>query len=513
MWIVPACAVLGFLLMVSGPWRRRERAAREGRSGWPLATLLAGGLLRIMVMVTVVGFLAAALTVQKGLFAEKHGRVTQRNLEAVRSKWGVPHHQRDLGVNHYVMRKIVREELANGTTRQRPLDEWRAPSGDTDRIIVDQEDFADPPGVPRKELNPRRLVRRVTFFERTRLEQDSVVASEVTVDVSSNPRRLGGAVYAGYNDLWRLSYTVRNRSERTTQAKFHFPLPAQGHGLYDRLRVEIDGRDWLDKVRYAQGSLGWQMEMAPNSEHSIDVGYASRGLGHFRYKPGDMRRKCLVTVNLHNVPAARLNFPIGSMPPLDDLSKLSGSDYSLHWDLSQAVSNQDIGIIVPSEPQPGYHVTRALGAAGTGVVVLAALLFLTRWLLSGRVELFHVSLVLGGLYVGHALLANLNDVLPSFWWAFALTMAPMAAAAGWFWRKLDGGGRLAWQSVALIALFYLVWPLLATTDEELCGALRYVVYAGLLVYLLALVAYRVHAPARSQAAAQRAGGGDRPGDL
>jgi len=469
MWVVPALAVVAFILLCSPAWRRLEDAARAGKARFGLLVLFFSGWLRLAVVVTVVAGLGAALMVQRGLFAEKHGRVTQRNYEAVKTKWGVPHHQRDLRVMHFAMQKIIQEELANGAMRERALDEWRAPRADEDRVILSEETVSDPAGVDPTKLNPRRVVRRIVLFRRRRLEQDAIV-------------------YAGYDDRWRLTYEVSNRSEHATQARFTFPLPAGGHGLFNNLSVSVDGRDVLADSRYADGALSWRMPMKPRESKTVTVAYESRGLEHFRYKPGNLRERCRVVVQVRGIPARRLNFPIGSMPPSDDLRALRGDAYALHWDLSRAVTNLDIGLIVPTDPQPGYHVTRVLERAPVGLALLAAALLLTRWRLGGRLDLWRVSLILMGYYVAHALLANVNDVAPSFAAAFLLSLPPVAGALTWFCLA-DGRRAPARASVALIWLLLVGYALIALAGDY-AGTLTHILYAALLVYALALAARR-----------------------
>ena len=518
-WAVPLLAVIAFLLLTSAPWRRIERAAREGRARLALLTLFLAGLFRLAVMATVVAVLAAALVVQEGLFSEKHGRVTSLNYEAVQTKWGVPHHQRDLSVAHFVMRRVIEEELADGSVRERPLDEWQPPKADEQRVVLDEEVIPDPPGVEPDKLSPRRLARRRTVLRRQQLDQDSIPRSEATIDLESNPRRLGGAVYAGYNDTWRLAYEVHNRSPHATQAIMSFPLPAEGHGLFNNLSVAVEGEDWLPRARYSGGRLAWRVEMPAQSKRTVVVGYASRGLEHFRYRPNDLREQCLIAVNVKGIAARRLNFPIGSMPPKDDLTALSGDTYTLRWDLSRAITNLDVGIIVPTEPQQGYHVTRVLSRAPAGLAMLALLLVLTRWLISGRLDLFAVALVLAAYYVSHALLANLNDVLSPFLLVFALSAVPMALAATWFWRAVDrrdkpsgappssgpadagsraptcsgvpsdSGTLLPCQSSALVWVWLVGYPLIALY-EDAAGTLSYALAAAAVIYLLVLVARR-----------------------
>jgi hypothetical protein len=492
-------AVVSLVMLCLPAWRRREQAAWRGEGRFGLATLFAAAAFRLSVVMAVVGSLAAALMAQKGLFSEKHGCVTQRNYEAVQTKWGVSHEQSDLAVHHYIMHKKVEEELADDSTRERWLDERQPALTDEERIPISDETFAAPPRKQDEPVDLHRVARRTVAWVREQVAQDSITTCEAVIGIRSSPRRLGNATYAGYEDSWYLKYGIRNTAGFETAAVLRFPLPAEGSGLFDRLSVKVNGQDWLSNVRYRNGALEWRMLMPAGKEWAVEIGYQSRGLEYFRYKPGNMRSRCLVTVNVDGIDARRLNFPIGSMPPRDDLKSLSGSKYALHWDLSYAVSNLDIGLIIPSEEQPGYYITNLLGAAPVAVALLALMLFVTRRLTSGKLQLLPVCLVLGAFYAGNALLANLNDMVTEFPAAFAIAVLPIVAAVWLFWRKIDGRGFTSAQSAALYAVFAVFYPMASLSGEG--GTLVYVLYTVLLLYVLGLVAWNL---TRKTAAAEEA---------
>jgi hypothetical protein len=117
------------------------------------------------------------------------------------------------------------------------------------------------------------------------------------------------------------------------------------------------------------------------------------------------------------------------------------------------------------------------------------MLLLTRWLISERLHLLPVCLVLVAFYIGNALLANLNDVVTAFPMAFAVAILPITVAVGFFWRRIDGPAFLGTQSSVLYALFAVFYPL-ASLSEEAGGTMLHVLYAALLLYLLALVAWQ-----------------------
>ncbi len=485
LWIAPLLVLISFIMLLLPAWRKREGLAWAGETRFAVLTLLLAGAFRVILLGGVVAALSTALMVQGRLFAEKHGRVTQRNSDAIRSKWGVPHEQFDLQVRQFIMRKLVEEQFSDGTREELLLEDRQPAVGDEERTVINQESFGAPAGEGAKS---RYLTRRVSYWVRKPAESDSIMASDVTIDVRSNPRILGGAAYAGFEDQWQLTYQVTNSADSATQAVFAFPLPGEGYGVFNRLAVKMDGQDWLPKVRYRNGALTWRMVMQPAEVRTIEVSYSSRGLEYLRYHPGEMREHCLVVLNVQGIPTRHLNYPIGTMSPAEKVSELSGEDYALHWDLSRAVSNFDIGIIVPAQEQPGYYITRLLASAPLGLALLALALLVTRWLISGKLDLLSVALAAVSFGVGNLLLANMNDVVASFPIAFTLSTLPLAAAMALYWKKVDGACFLSAQSAVLYAAF-AIYFLLASLSEEAGGTMISVLYAALFIYVAGLVAW------------------------
>lgn len=486
LWIVPLLAVISLVMLLLPVWRRREQAAWAGQLRWPTLTLLPAAAFRVILLTTLVVGLGAVLMAQGNRFSEKHGRVTERNLGAIRSKWGVAHEQRDLSLAHYVMRKVVQEKFSDGTEEELALGDRQPATGDEPEIIISEETFQPPANeTPAK----RTLTRRLTKWVRKQLVTESITRSDVTIDVRANPRVLGGAVYAGFDDRWQLVYAVTSDLDFATLAEFRFPLPADGYGVFDRLSVRMDGQEWLSKVRYRAGILTWSMVVQPGQTHNVEISYSSRGLEYLRYQPGDMRERCLVTMNVKGIPPRHLNYPIGSMSPRERVSELSGDEYSLHWDLSRAITNYDIGLIIPAQDQPGYHIAMVLAAAPLGMALLALTLLVTRWLLSGRLDLVSVALALSAFYIGHVLLANLNDVVTSFPKAFGLSIIPLAAAMAVYWKRVDGAYLLPLQSTVIFALFTVFYPL-ASLNKDAGGTMTGIMYAVLFMYVIGLMAWK-----------------------
>ena len=456
-----AALATAVLLLLSKSWRRGVAEAQD-RGGWRAVVMgLGHGLITLLVGATLVAGLGGAMLVQSGLFSEKHGQVTHQNAQAMRTNWGEPHEQRELAVRHYVTEEKTFILFKDG--RQVPEDEIG--SGDADQIGE----------------NPVKVKRKV----RKAVPQNSIVRGSVEIDIRMNYRPKGSAFYTCYEDVWRLAYTVKNRSDTETEAEFRFPMPAD-HGTYNQLSIKVDGADWTENLVLKENAQTWTMPTKPGQQMQVDIAYASRGMEFIRYTPAHMahREQYKVTMRIHpdsEKGDARFSWedhmglPIGSVTPhVRKASPGDGEPMVLEWDMSSAATSLGMGVILPDIKQPGWYVARLLHEAPLGLMLLAAGLVVT-WMLLGReTHLFSLGVVVVAYYLFYTFIAYLSDHLTSFAACFVLAaLATLLLAALYLWL---GWGRTfaAHQSLALVAAFTVYYPLAVVLDE----------YTGLMVQIL-----------------------------
>ncbi|HUS44540.1 MAG TPA: hypothetical protein VM219_00690 [Phycisphaerae bacterium] len=465
------------LLLLSRSWRRGVKEALA-RGGWRAVVLgLVNGLLNLLVGASLIAALGGALLVQSGLFREHHGQVTQRNYGAVRTNWGPPHEQRELSVAHY----ITEEETV-----------LVFPDG---RRIVEKEGEIE--SLPTGEKAPTRIKRKV----RKRVPQNSVVRGKVSIDVWMDYRPKGSAYYTCYKDEWTFDYTVRNRSDETTEAEFTFPMPAK-QGVFRDFTIRVNGRDWAEHLMRSDTSQTWKMTMAPGQETRVQVHFTSRGIDHIRYTLAYMSRRDDYQVTMRLFPDPKrgkqrlvwvedMAVPIGCMTPLvREDSPTDGEPMVLRWDFNSLVTTFGMGVILPKITQPGYYVTRLLHEAPLGLFLLAASLVVTWMLLGRKADLFSLGVLSVGYYLFYTLLAYLSDHLASFAGCFALAAgATLLLAALYLWL---GWGRTfaASQTVALMVAFAVYYPLAVVLDDY-TGLMTQILYWSLAVYVAMLAVARL----------------------
>ena len=483
------------LLLLSRAWRRGVEAA-AARGGWRSVVLgLADGLMALVVGATIVAALGGSLLVQSGLFSERHGQVTQTNYNTIKTNWGPPHEQRELSVAHYITeeqtfflfkdnRMVSEEELTSGKEK---------PAGD--------EKAGDSPADDKGGAAPIKIKRKV----RKPVPMNSLVRGNVNVDLRMNYRQKGSAFYTCYEDAWTLEYDVKNRSDKATEAELKFPMPAD-QGVYDKFDIVVDGKNWMEHLVLKDNAQTWKMPMTPGQMTTVRIAYASRGMDYIRYTPATMAMREEYKVAMRIYPNDKrgeepakgmqrfawgdMGLPVGSMtPPVIKEPSANGEPLTLQWDMKSAATTLGMGIILPEIKQPGYFGGRLLHEAPLGLMLLAASLVVTWNLLGRRTDLFSLAVLAVAYYLFYTFAAYLSDHLTSFNTCFALAALATLVLSGLYVWLGWGKTFAAHQTMALVAVFTIYYPLAALMDDYTAGLMNQVLYWGLALYaaLLAVV--------------------------
>jgi len=425
---------------------RSWHAGKVARGGWSaIAVSIPAGLVKLLLLFMVARFLTVAMVYQAREFEHEHGRVTERNRSAVLSKWGKPHEQRELKVHFTRKRTWVTRQL-------------KIPGKDG---YVTSESFWKDKAKPVQAVNGKMPLVLTTHEEErdVAVEQRAIQSADVEITVHDNPRELGGANYAGYDDAWRLKYVVANEQTETVTAHFAFPRTYD----MDNVHVRAAGKDMLDKLKSVDSALAWGMAIESGKSVTIEIAYDARGLEHLRYIP---RRSVptahyRVAIHVKGILARELDWPIGSMPAAEKLGDIMASDYTL------------------------YHVANLLNEAPTGLVLLLALLVVPRLMTGRSVSPLVIGILAVAYYLFFTFLGRLADLPIPFTTAFLIAAVVLQTLVVFFRGRGAGTLFLGIQDSVVFGVLVVLYPL-AIISESTTEFWMQVLYMATLFYICAL---------------------------
>lgn len=482
--VMGALAALTLVVLFAPPLRARLEALGTSGKALGQTVYFAFHTLQVLLALTGLFLICALLHVQAGLLSERQGQVTQRNYDAVRTKWGIPQELRILHASLCVTEKVTKETFAGGGERELVAPSEEMLQGDEDVKVLSDESFPVKRDKDNKVIDRLEVARREVSLRQRTLPGRAVVSSAAEFDIKYNPRYLGGAGYPGYEYKADLEFDVVNPTDAPALGVFSFGLPGAGYGVYDNLQIRVDGEPQKG-VSFEEGSLQWRRVLPAQARLAVSVSYNSRGLQFLRYTPGNFLERCQAVMRVSGFDAARLDFPIGAMSPNTDLKTLKGEQFTLNWDLSNAVTNYSIGLIVPAPVQPGFAASVILKQAPLGIVVLLLALTISRMLLGRGFCRLSTAFSLILLYFGYALFAYLSDGMESFYTAYGWAILPPALFGAIFWALRDWRQYAGWQSAMLYLLLGAGYPLVVY-QQDTAGAILNFGYVALTVYLMGL---------------------------
>jgi hypothetical protein len=221
------------------------------------------------------------------------------------------------------------------------------------------------------------------------------VAARHDIELKQNARKKGSAYYGGYETACRFSWKLNNPAGTPQKCNLAFPLPASS-AMYDDLSATVNGMDVLPQMQLKDATLLLTRDLQPNAALDFKIAFKSRGVSFWYFQVREAReiRDFLLTLKLPDLPKARLNYPGGCMTPTDIQPTNNARGSVLTFRLDHAISNQGMGVALPSLPQPGEMTNAVLGEAERAWLLNFAMLALTLTLAQVRHAVL-ISILLG----------------------------------------------------------------------------------------------------------------------
>jgi len=387
---------------------------------WAWAVLL------VVLLAGTVSVLRSYLRQTVNHFTRAHGRITQANYNAVQTIWGSEQVQSELNVDIYHNEEV------------------------TEQIVPD--DPTKPPFSRKKTVH-------------VSVTGNPFVAAWHEVTLRQNPRKKGSALYGGYETDCNFSWRLRNPSDATQKCVLTFPLPAS-EAMYDSLVATLDGRDVLPQMQIQNASLVLERDVQANEVMNFHIGFKSRGLSYWYFQVREPReiRGFTLTLNLPDMPKAKLNYPDDCMTPTSIAATNSSVGTVLTYHLDHALTDKGMGISLPELPQPGATTCAVLNETDDAWLLVFAVLSLSLTLADARYAVLLTIVFSTAAAFGYGLLGDFSDLLFGFWGTAILILLPLFGLLAFLlMRAAPQNGK--WITAQFL-LFAIVYPCAAGLDHD-----------------------------------------------
>jgi hypothetical protein len=196
------------------------------------------------------------------------------------------------------------------------------------------------------------------------------------------------------------------------------------------------------------------------------IAFKSRGLSYWYFQVREPReiRDFTLTLDLPDMPKAKLNYPDGCMTPTDIASTKDNQGTVLTYRLDHALTDKGMGVSLPELPQPGATTLAVLNETDDAWLLVFAVLCLSFWLAGARHALLLAILFSIATAFAYGLLGDFSDLLFGFWGTAILILLPLLVLLATLLKRAapQNGKGIAVQFL----LFSIVYPCLAGLDGD-----------------------------------------------
>ena len=295
----------------------------------------------------------------------------------------------------------------------------------------------------------------------------------IDADLRSDLRRKGLVWYPLYDVHFAGRYAYEHAEDRGGRLLVRFAFPDR-NAIYDGFHFTVNGKDYAGELNADDGSITADVPIERGQKLDIALAYKSRGLEHWYYRPtlsvARLRDFELnMTTHFHAI-----DFPQQTLSPSTRARTADG--WKLQWRFDQIVSGFGVGMIVPSQIQPGELASALAFSAPISLFFYFLVIFVLATLRKIEIHPVNYFFIAGAFYAFHLLFAYTVDHL-TVEWAFALCSCVSVLLVVSYLR-LVVSARFATREAAGAQLLYLVGFSLAHFWEG---------FTGLTVTVLAIV--------------------------
>jgi inner membrane protein involved in colicin E2 resistance len=290
--------------------------------------------------------------------------------------------------------------------------------------------------------------------------------SDLSVDLSLDERRKGLVWFPLYNVNFRGDYAYTHRESQSGELELVHRFPTHG-GTYDAFVFEVNGQDVAANLERNDEGLRYSVTVAPGETIAFSIGYASRGLAHWSYRPFPASSTGVLenfTLSM-TTDFEKVDFPADAMSPTNKAQEEGG--WALNWEFDRLITARQIGMVMPTRIQPGELGARLALSAPISLGLFFLVIYVLTMLRNLRIHAINYAFLGAAFFSFHLLFAYSADRLN------VVTAFSIAGVTSIFlvvsYLRLVVSNRFAFGPAALAQGVYLIGFALAHFWEGYTG--------------------------------------------
>jgi hypothetical protein len=343
--------------------------------------------------------------------------------------------------------------------------QWQVPVETFETVVLDGNTVLDKEGKP---------VQRKTVHMEARERAEELASTDLTTDLKLDQRRKGLMWFSLYDvafdGTW--TWTHRGTEQGTAWLAFKFPVP---DGMYDGFHFTVNGKDVADSLQSANGEVRFPVDVAPGDAVTFSIGYTSRGLDRWSYRPNPTGAGQIADFRLAmTTDFADIDYPPFTLSPSH--REREGAGWKLDWDFARLVTGHGMGMSMPQQIQPGPLAAEMAFSAPISLGLFMLWIYVLALLKGLDIHPVNHLFIAGAFFAFHLLFGYSCDHLPveAAFGISALVSVVLVVS----YLRLVVGPKFAWREAGLAQIVYLIGFSLAHFWEG---------YTGLTVTILGIL--------------------------
>lgn len=306
-------------------------------------------------------------------------------------------------------------------------------------------------------VNERKLVSTVEgnktvqeYKEEIRYIDVELSGSEISANIALQHRKKGLIWYSTYVLDFSATYTVVNTTGEDRTLIFDFLFP-NAKGSYENFNISVDEKN-VDFPDNQNGHILQPLRLKKNEKAIVSVRYKTNGMDTWMYRFNDnveYRRNIQLVVNTD---FKKIDFPKGTLSPTKKEETAQG--WTLTWQHESLVSNQQIGVDMPSKINPGEFVSSITFFAPVSLFFFFFLIFIISVIKKIPLHPMHYFFLSAAFFSFHLLMAYMADHVELYVAFTASAIVSLFLVISYL--RIAVNSRFAFVEAAIAQLVYLV---------------------------------------------------------